>query len=78
MMITGNNLYTNYHLINKNNRSGYTGVHWNKNHKKWISKIVFNQKTIHLGSFENIHDAIEKREKAEIAFSILKALGIRI
>jgi hypothetical protein len=36
---------------------GYT---WHKGHQKWVAKIGFNKKTIHLGYFdteENAHAA---------------------
>jgi hypothetical protein len=37
--------------------SKYTGVSWDKNRNKWISKIKVNGKTINLGRFENELDA---------------------
>lgn len=51
--------------VNKNNSSGKTGVSFHKGTNKWISYIQVNKKHIHLGSFENINDAILAREQAE-------------
>ncbi len=32
--------------------STYTGVTWHKLHKKWVSAIIINKKSIHLGYFK--------------------------
>lgn len=37
----------------KNGTSKYIGVFWNKSEKNWVSRIYFNGKRIHLGSFKN-------------------------
>ncbi len=34
-----------------NNRSGYIGVHWRKDFKKWVAKIHHDGKYIHIGYF---------------------------
>ena len=44
---------------------GYTGVYWNKANKKWCSNIRVNNKTIYLGSFDLIEDAVKSRKEAE-------------
>jgi hypothetical protein len=49
----------------KNNTSGVKGVSWHKNIKRWIAKINFNNKQIHIGSFSNFEDAVEARKQAE-------------
>ncbi len=41
----------------KNNKSGYKGVSWNRQKKRWSATIVFKQKQIRLGFFENPKDA---------------------
>lgn len=41
----------------KNNSSGYTGVTWNKRHRKWQSQLMLNRKHIHLGLYANSADA---------------------
>ena len=35
-----------------NNSSKYKGVSWHKSSKKWMSRILLDNKTIHLGSFK--------------------------
>ncbi|MEO3734009.1 AP2 domain-containing protein [Lactiplantibacillus plantarum] len=50
---------------NKNNKSGITGVSWDSSRSKWAAKIVFKQKAIYLGRFDNKRDAINARKKAE-------------
>ena len=50
------------------NTSGYTGVHWNKRTKKWSTQIKANYKTVYLGEFNNINDAIDARKQGEIKY----------
>lgn len=51
--------------IRSNNKSGVTGVYWDKNTSKWRANIVVNGKTIQLGRFINKQDAIRARLLAE-------------
>jgi len=39
------------------NKSGYKGVYWDKEHKKWRAGICYNNKSINLGYYKNINDA---------------------
>jgi hypothetical protein len=39
------------------NKSGYKGVCWDKNKRKWMATIKLNQKNIFLGRFDNPIDA---------------------
>ncbi len=48
-----------------NNTSGYNGVHQNKKSGKWIAQITFKGKCYHLGSFDEITDAVKARQKGE-------------
>ena len=41
----------------KNNTSGYKGVYFSNERKKWIAQIKINQKMKSLGGFDNIEDA---------------------
>lgn len=41
----------------KKNTSGYKGVSWNRNSKKWIACIGVNRKSIYLGAFPSAHEA---------------------
>jgi len=51
--------------INSNNTSGYKGIYWNKQSKKWTSSLTIKRKTINLGYFSNKQDAINARKEAE-------------
>jgi len=47
------------------NSSGFTGVGFNKNAKKWSAYITFAGKQHFLGYFSDINEAIAARKKAE-------------
>lgn len=47
------------------NKSGCSGVTWNKKNHKWFAKITVDGKQIYLGLFSNIEDAIKTRKEAE-------------
>ena len=44
--------------LNKNNTSGFRGVFWHAQHKKWAARIMVNKKQIHLGIFKDKLDAV--------------------
>lgn len=46
--------------INKNNKSGYKGVSWSKEKKKWVVNITFNRKTIFFGYYTDLISAAKK------------------
>jgi len=48
----------------KANTSGYTGVTWSTKDSKWYSRIMIEGKCKHLGSFDDINDAIAVRLSA--------------
>ena len=51
----------------KSNTSGYRGVYWHSQCKKWYSQIRTNKKkTIHLGMFNNKEDAASAYNKAAL------------
>lgn len=52
----------------RNNTSGRTGVYWFKRVSKWTAAIIFENKQIHLGYFEDFDEAVKAREKAEIEY----------
>lgn len=54
--------------LRKTNTSGHKGITWETRRNKWLAKITLNRKSIHLGNFEKIEDAIEARNKAEIKY----------
>lgn len=47
------------------NKSGFPGVTWSEKEGKWKARINIKGVRVHLGTFENIKDAIEVRQKAE-------------
>ena len=51
-----------------NNTSGYTGVYWDKKSSKWQSKIKINGKSINLGYYDDLEEAIKVRKQAEIKY----------
>jgi hypothetical protein len=51
--------------MNKNNKTGISGVYWRKDSNNYSSYITINRKRKSLGSFENIEDAIIARLQAE-------------
>ena len=46
-----------------NNTSGIKGVSWHKNNNKWVARIRIDGKRVHIGSFDNIEDAIKARQE---------------
>lgn len=49
----------------KNNTSGHKGVYWCKSQGIWKAYINVQKKSIYLGGYHDIHDAIKAREEAE-------------
>jgi len=45
------------------NKSGYSGVHFDKNRNKWMSYIEINRKRHNLGRVDSKREAIELRNK---------------
>lgn len=68
-----NNTLTNLEVVTQrknanrkhiNSSSKYTGVSWHKANRKWRAKIVWNNKSVHIGYFDielDASDAYEKR-----------------
>ena len=57
-----NRMNSYYH---PNITSGITGIIFSKEHNKYRSRITVNKKTIHLGYFYNLENAIIARKEAE-------------
>jgi hypothetical protein len=51
--------------LNRNNTSGFKGVSWDKRKRKWLAQIMVDGRTIRLGYFTDILDAIAARQEAE-------------
>ena len=54
--------------VAKNNTSGFTGVSFNRNRGKRISRLMKDGVSKFLGAFDNIEDAIDARKAAEEKF----------
>jgi flagellar hook-basal body complex protein FliE len=54
----------NWNQKYKGSVSGFKGVTWNKQDKKWQPQIRANNKKFYLGKFENLSDAIIAYQKA--------------
>ena len=50
--------------IPKNNKSGCKGVYWAKDKNKWTVQVTINNKTIYIGRYTNLEEAIEARKEA--------------
>ena len=48
------------------NTSGITGVHFDKQRKRWVASITYNNKRIFIGRFYSKEDAIKARLEREI------------
>lgn len=59
---TQNNYNTGLHA---HNTSGHKGVAFHKAAKKWVARIQYKNKSIHLGTFLSLADAINARKNAE-------------
>jgi hypothetical protein len=55
---------TTFGYLKKETSSKYTGVYWNKYHKKWKSRIYIKGKQKHLGYFTNEEEAAQAYQKA--------------
>lgn len=51
--------------IRISNKSGITGVAWDKSRNKWMAYIDYCKKRINLGRFSNFEDAVKARKEAE-------------
>ncbi len=54
--------------IKSNNKSGYKGVHWDAPRKKWHAHITKNNKTLFLGRFKEIKEAVQAYNEASIRY----------
>jgi len=56
------------HKVLKCNKSGVTGVTWNKQNQKWIVIITINKERLYLGLYSSFEEAVNVRKKAEIEY----------
>lgn len=50
------------------NKSGVTGVYFDKSRNKWVARIQIAKKCINLGRFDKFEESIETRKKAEVKY----------
>ncbi|TOK48269.1 hypothetical protein CGI18_07190 [Vibrio parahaemolyticus] len=69
-MALASNESTVFHTkLTKSNQSGHVGVSYAKDRGKWRAAICVDYKTIHLGSFDTIEEAIDARKEGERRYS---------
>lgn len=51
--------------LQSNNTSGKRGVHWDKQHNKWVAQIGFKKKRYRLGFTSDFEEACRLRDEAE-------------
>jgi hypothetical protein len=51
-----------------NSKTGILGVSWSRDHGKWVAQIKTNGKSINLGYFSSMVDAIKARKRAVRAY----------
>ena len=61
--------------ISLRNKSGFTGVSWSTERKKWQVSIRANGTNISGGRFDNLNDAIKKRIELNIEYGFHKNHG---
>jgi len=54
--------------VNKNSKSGVTGVTWNPRNRNWVAKIMNDRKATSLGSYNSLEEAIIARRNAETKY----------
>lgn len=51
--------------LTSTNTSGVAGVYWSKKNKKWYAQITVKYKSIHLGYFTSLENAVAARKQGE-------------
>jgi hypothetical protein len=54
--------------LKSNNKTGYSGVHFRKDRKKYQVQIMYKNKRICIGHFKDLSDAVKARKDAEIRY----------
>jgi len=62
--------------LRKDSTSGHVGVSWDSSQGKWVAQININRRRVYLGSFSNITEAIDARQKANIENGYHKNHGV--
>jgi hypothetical protein len=85
--IRNNNKWVNLRVVNnhenhlnrpmqRNNKTGFVGVFFNKKTKKYIASITFKGKKINLGCYSEFENAVAARKKANIDYGFSELHGI--
>ena len=61
--------------MQSNNSSGHIGVRFYNPLGKWLAKIGVNGRSVHLGYFDDLHDAVNSRLEAEKKYGFHKNHG---
>ena len=49
--------------IKKNNTSGFVGVSYHNGKARWVASVGVNYKTLHIGTFKTIEEAVQARDQ---------------
>ena len=63
--------------MQRRNRSGQVGVHWDSGYRHWASRIVVHGNRITLGYFKSFDDAVKARKDAERQYGFSPLHGRR-
>lgn len=64
--------------LQRNNKSGQSGVNWSTKEKKWIARINVNGANKRLGAFDDLSSAVEVRRAAEREYGYHPNHGDRV
>lgn len=54
--------------VRSNSKSGYKGIGWEPRRNKWRTRITVEKKSIQIGEFTHLHEAIKARKEAELKY----------
>lgn len=78
LRITSNTENCRNKTMNKSNTTGVTGIYWRKSTKKWQVSIKVNYKSVHIGCFNNLKDAITARKDANKKYKFSDNHGTKV
>ena len=59
-----------------NNKSGVTGVSWDRVNNKWRASITVNYRSVCLGRYLDLEEAVNARIKAEVKYEFFKDVAV--